>query len=81
LELDKNTAVLIGMIKALQKIYLSNRLDPGILISSPLSARDYLMSALKGEKNEKIVVLFLNKGNKPLKIEVLQEGTVDRAPL
>ena len=77
----ENTAVLIALIKDLQKIYLSNRLDPGILISSPASARDYLLSALRGERNEKIVVLFLNKGNKPLKVEVLQEGTVDRAPL
>jgi len=79
--IGENTTVLIGLIKDLQKIYLSNRLDPGILISSPTSARDYLLSALKGERNEKIVVLFLNKENKPLKVEVLQEGTVDRAPL
>ncbi|RMF94915.1 MAG: DNA repair protein RadC [Candidatus Schekmanbacteria bacterium] len=77
----KNSAVLFKLVKDLQKIYLSKRLDSRTLITSPSAACDYLMSLLKGEKNEKIVVLYLNKGNKPLKFEVMQEGTVDRAPL
>ncbi|MBI5374003.1 MAG: DNA repair protein RadC [Candidatus Schekmanbacteria bacterium] len=79
--IGENCIALLSIIKDIQKIYLQKRLDDKALVTSPKSACDYLMAELKGEKNEKIVVLFLNKGNRPVHTETVQEGTVDRAPL
>jgi DNA repair protein RadC len=75
------SAALLKLFRGVSEIYLKSRLKKTDSLSSPGAVYDYLAVSLKGKKEEEFKVIFLNSANRPVEIETLQVGTVDKSAI
>ncbi len=59
--------------------YLSERLQRGDSLTSPMQTKHYLMTMLRDRHREAFYVLFLDSQHRVIQDEVLFEGTIDAA--
>ncbi len=75
-----NAAILINLSKEVVSLYLLGALlEQGNIISSPKAVYNYLQASLRGAKDEIFKVIFLNTANRPVKVETIHIGTVNKA--
>ncbi len=75
-----NAAMLINLFKEVVSLYLLQRLlEQKNIISSPKAVYNYLQASLIGSKDEIFKVIFLNTANRPVKVETIHVGTVNKA--
>ncbi|MDO9463920.1 MAG: DNA repair protein RadC [bacterium] len=75
-----NAATLINLFREAVPLYLlENLLEQENIISSPKAVYDYLQASLRGAKDEIFKVIFLNTANRPVKVETIHVGTVNKA--
>lgn len=79
--LSDNSAALIKLVHALTQRMLIGDVEKKPILSSWQKLLDYCHVAMAHEKREQFRVLFLNRKNQLIADEVLQEGTVDHAPV
>ena len=72
-------ATLLRLVKEMGEVYLSERMRGVDVLSSPSRVVDFCLFRLKGEGEEKFMVIYLNVKNEVMDYEVIQEGTVDRS--
>ena len=75
----EHASLFLKSLKNISILYLQGSLQNKDLLSRPEAVFDYLKASLKGKGDENFKALFLNNRNHLLAVEVLQEGTVDRA--
>ena len=76
-----SSAVLLKLFREVAEIYLKSRLKKTDSLSSPTAVYDYLTVSLKGKREEEFKVIFLSSTNRPVEIETLQVGTVDKSAI
>ncbi|RLA81682.1 MAG: hypothetical protein DRG36_01315 [Deltaproteobacteria bacterium] len=72
-------ATLLRLAKEMGEVYLGERMRGVDVLSSPSRVVDFCLFRLKGEGEEKFMVIYLNVKNEVMDYEVIQEGTVDRS--
>ena len=72
-------AALLRLAKEMGEVYLGERMRGVDVLSSPSRVVDFCLFRLKGEGEEKFMVIYLNVKNEVMDYEVVQEGTVDRS--
>ncbi len=72
-------AALLRLAKEMGEVYLGERMRGVDVLSSPSRVVDFCLFRLKGEGEEKFMVIYLNVKNEVMDYEVIQEGTVDRS--
>jgi len=72
-------ATLLRLVKEMGEVYLSERMRGVDVLSSPSQVVDFCLFRLKGEGEEKFMVIYLNVKNEVMDYEVIHEGTVDRS--
>lgn len=77
----RRTAIRIKLAQELGRRMLLRPLKDRMLFGANDTICDYLRTALVGAPREQFRVLFLNKRNRLIADEVLNEGTVDNAPV
>lgn len=77
--IGKNAATFLKVLKDSSAHYLKAHAVSKDYISDPQVFTDYIRSFLKGQRNETVMAVFLDKQNAVLKTGVLQSGTVDKA--
>ena len=75
------SAILLKLFREVGEIYLKSGLKKTDSVSSPGAVYDYLAVSLKGKKEEEFKVIFLNSANRPIEIETVQVGTVDKSAI
>ncbi len=80
-DLGLRSAMLLRLFREVGEIYLKSRLKEKDSVSSPGAVYDYLAVSLKGRKEEEFKVIFLNSANRPLEVETVQVGTVDKSAI
>jgi DNA repair protein RadC len=74
-----SAATLICLLKEAANLYLKLQVQGRPILSSTQAVLDYCRHSLSGEREEKFLGIFLTAQNEILAIEILAEGTVDRA--
>lgn len=74
-------ATLVTLLQELLVRVLSQRIRPGVKISSPEDVADYLRLALGFCQREKVLLLCLSSANRLIRCSCLVEGTVNQAPV
>ncbi len=75
-----NAGMLINLFKEIVSLYLlEDLLEQENIISSPKAVYNYLQASLRGAKDEIFKVVFLNTANRPVKVETIHVGTVNKA--
>lgn len=77
--ISEHTALFLKFLKDISTLYLKAEMQDKDLLSNPEKVVNYLRASLKGESDESLKALFVNNKNHLLAVEVLQEGTIDRA--
>ncbi|MBI5561448.1 MAG: DNA repair protein RadC [Deltaproteobacteria bacterium] len=72
------TAILLKLVKALASSYLKERLIGANPSARPALLREYLSSAISGERIEKFLAVFLNGSGEAIAVEVMHEGTINQ---
>lgn len=75
------SAILLKLFREVGEIYLKSGLKKTDSVSSPRAVYDYLAVSLKGKKEEEFKVIFLNSANRPIEVETVQVGTVDKSAI
>lgn len=70
----------LGTLQRVLQHVLRERLEDRPVIGSWTALEEYLSVALRHERTEKLLVLFLDRKNGLIRDEVMQEGTVDHVP-
>lgn len=75
-----NAGMLINLFKEVVSLYLlEDLLEQENIISSPKAVYNYLQASLRGAKDEIFKTIFLNTANRPVKVETIHVGTVNKA--
>ena len=77
----KNTAVLLSMIASLSRVYLKDKSLEKECLNSSIKSGDYFKSLFTGRYYEAFYVVCLDSQNKINKTILLQEGTINEAPV
>ena len=77
--ISKHSSLFLKMFKDISKIYLENEIQRRDVLSTPHAVVDYFKTVLGGAYDEELRVLFLDNGNKLIKAEVIQKGTVNQS--
>jgi len=75
------SAEFLLFLKKFVSLYLSLDIKEKNKLSTPESVRDYLVSALGGEKIEKFYAVMLNSGGRVIDCLEIESGTVNKTPL
>jgi DNA repair protein RadC len=75
--ISEHSALLLKLIKDTARLYHKQPLKELDIVANPEGAVSYLLSALRGCREEQFHVLFLNKKNSLVAAETLQKGTID----
>jgi len=75
----ENAALLVRLVKDFGTAYLKERALAGEHISSTEELEKYCMASMGGLKDELFSVIYLNAQNRIIRVEPLQEGTVNQA--
>lgn len=74
-----NAAVLIKMIPALARLYVSDRISPGDYIRSSEDAKNYFRGKLFAREVETFMMAYLDNGNRIINCETISDGCVNAA--
>lgn len=72
-----SSATLLAMIPDLCRVYLNDKYSTGELLNTTAKLGEYLRHKFIGRENETIMLLCLDNKCKPLRCEIIGEGTVD----
>ena len=75
------TSTFFPLLKLISARYLEEELEAGESLDGPEDVVDFARTRLAGESREQLLVVYLDKGNRLLDTEILEEGTVDQLKL
>lgn len=75
------SATLLRLVRESAQVYLSDRGQKGVSLTSTADAGDYVAPRFVGCVNEEVQVVLLDDKNKVLRTAKLFEGTVNMAPI
>ncbi|MDR1474177.1 MAG: DNA repair protein RadC [Endomicrobium sp.] len=77
--LSEYSAGFLVFLKKLFSLYLLLDIKQQNKITSPVMAKDFLISSLSGERIEKVYILALDSGNRLTSCKELESGTVSKS--
>lgn len=77
----ENSALLIKMIPALNKMYMEDKLAKGVLLNSVKASGEFLVPKFMGENNEIVIVVSLDNQGKVKNCSRIAEGGTNTAPV
>jgi DNA repair protein RadC len=80
-KVSENTAILIGLIPQLSKRYLQSKWEKNIRLATSQAAGRYLIDLFTGRNNEAFYILCLDAQRRLNGAVLVNEGTVDEAPV